>query len=83
MNLRRKRQLVMAREMYGKPEEQTNWVDQWNSYFSIYEEMTNPSWQTGTRYAVYKALQKSNRRGMTATTGAFASQEVLEKIANS
>ena len=83
MEKRRLRQLAQSRKMYGKPEEQTNWVDKLNSYFAIYDEMTNQPWQTGTTYAIYKVVQRSNRKGMVAETGAFASQETLERIANS
>jgi hypothetical protein len=83
MERKRLRQLAIARVMYGKPEKKESFFEKINSYFSISRELIREPYQTGVAYAIYKSVEKSHRREMTSTTGAFASQETLERIANS
>ncbi len=83
MNKQKLRQLAIARVMYGKPENKDTFFEKLNSYFNISRELIREPYQTGIAYAIYKAAERSYIRGMTATTGAFASQETLERIAKS
>ena len=74
-------QLARAREMYGKPKEQTNWVDLLNCYFNIYDEMTKSPMSTRTTYAVYKTRKKAQQREILLLPGVFISEGTLERIA--